>query len=80
MEYKFKTLAREEMDHAAFKQARTDLGLSVRQLAEILNTNEKTVRLWESGKNDRPVNPIAVRVVTMMIDGMNPLKYVDVVE
>lgn len=76
----FYTLAKDDMTGTEFKQAREDLGLTVRQLAEILNTRERTVRLWESPKADRPPNPIAIRLVCMMMDGMNPLKYIDVVE
>lgn len=80
MDTDFRYLARDDMDSKAFKRARYDLGLTVRQMAEILNTTDRTVRKWESDQDDRKPNPTAVRLVCLMLDGMNPLKYIDVVE
>lgn len=56
-----------------FKAAREKLGLSINQLASILNTNPVTVRRWEmpeSKKTGRPPNPIACQVLRWMRDGV----------
>lgn len=51
-----------------FKEARRNLGLSQRQLADEWNmgkNGERTIRRWEQG--DVPVNPIAAYCICMMI-------------
>ena len=61
-----------------FKKARRDLKLTVNELAKILNSNSRTVRLWEQEAEDtydrspRPPNPIACRVLQWMLDGYRP--------
>jgi DNA-binding XRE family transcriptional regulator len=61
-----------------FKKARRDLNLSVTELAKILNSNSRTVRLWEQeaentyDRSPRPPNPIACRVLQWMLDGYRP--------
>ena len=55
-----------------FKEARRKLGLSASQLGIVLNVDSRTIRKWEHADNTRPPNPIAVRVVTWMLDGYRP--------
>lgn len=55
-----------------FKEARRLLGLSASQLGDILATDARTIRRWESEGDPRPVNPIAARVVRWMLDGYRP--------
>jgi len=58
-----------------FKEARLKLGLSQRQLAEILRTNDVTIRRWEmssSQKNARDPNPIACAALSWLLDGYRP--------
>lgn len=60
------------MTAADFKQARSNLGLSQRQLAEVWSmgrNGERTIRRWEQG--DVPVNPIAAYCIALML-GENP--------
>lgn len=55
-----------------FRQARSDLGLTIKQLAEILDTSPVTVRRWEMDddkKTGRPPNPIACQVLRWLQDG-----------
>lgn len=49
-----------------FKEARHTLGLSVSDVADILNTEPRTVRRWEDGT--RSPNPVAVRVMQWLLD------------
>lgn len=63
------------MTSKEFKQARVELGLSVSQLAYILNTNKRTVLKWESDTDERIPNPIAVRVLGWLQDGFRPSQY-----
>jgi DNA-binding transcriptional regulator YiaG len=58
-----------------FKEARLSLGLSARQLSIILNTNERTIRRWETDDGTRPVNPIAIRVMEWMMAGYRPPEF-----
>ena len=58
------------MTPAQFKEARHTLGLSVNQLAAILNTEPRSVRRWEDGT--RTPNPVASRVLQWMLDGYRP--------
>lgn len=58
------------MTHEEFKEARHTLGLSVNQLAAILNTEPRSVRRWEDGT--RHPNPVASRVLQWMLDGFRP--------
>lgn len=60
------------MTPAEFKRARFDLGLSASQLGRIVNSDPRTVRKWESEVDQRPVNPIAIRVMQWMLDGYRP--------
>ena len=55
-----------------FKEARQKLGLTQRELADILNSNPRTVRHWETDDDTRPVNPIAERVLEWMLNGYRP--------
>lgn len=55
-----------------FKEARNNLGLSINQLAEILNTNPVTIRKWETPDDRntaRKPNPIACQVLRWIADG-----------
>ena len=62
-----------------FKAARYKLGLSAQELADILNSAKRTVRLWEQNQsydgNLRAPNPIAVRVLEWMLDGYRPPQF-----
>lgn len=58
-----------------FKEARLSLSLSARQLSIILNTNERTIRRWETDDGTRPVNPIAIRVMEWMMAGYRPPEF-----
>jgi DNA-binding transcriptional regulator YiaG len=58
-----------------FKAGRKLLGLSVTQLAHILNTAPDTVRKWEmpdDRSTSRGVNPVAQRVMRWMLAGFRP--------
>lgn len=55
-----------------FKKARQTLGLSASQLGDILGTDPRTIRRWESEGDPRPVNPIAARVMQWLLDGYRP--------
>ena len=59
------------------KQARRKLRLTVRELAHILNTTERTLRKWETPFDDRPVNPVAARVVEWLLSGFRPPQFPD---
>ena len=58
------------MDSAQFKWARGQLGLSIDQLSEIIDVNQKTIRIWERG--DRNPHPTAGRVMGWMLNGFRP--------
>jgi DNA-binding transcriptional regulator YiaG len=63
------------MDNTEFKAARNGLGLTLLELALILDTDPRTVRKWEAATDRstaRAPNPIAVRVLTWMVDGYRP--------
>ena len=49
-----------------FKAARHSLGLSVAELAFVLNTNDRTLRRWIDG--ERSVNPIAGEAMRWMTE------------
>lgn len=56
-----------------FQAARYKLGLSLSQLAIILNVSRRTVERWEQGgASSRGVNPTAVRVVRWLLGGYRP--------
>ena len=63
-----------QMTPAQFKEARHTLGLSMSQLARILNVDPRTVRKWEADGvvSARPPNPIACRSMRWMLDGWRP--------
>jgi DNA-binding transcriptional regulator YiaG len=54
-----------------FRQTREDLELSVAQVARLLQTNERTVKRWESG-DDRMVHPTAAMVMDWFAGGFRP--------
>jgi DNA-binding transcriptional regulator YiaG len=57
---------------AEFGEARRKLGLSINQLADILNTNPVTVRRWEMDEERntaRDPNPIACQVLRWLAEG-----------
>ena len=53
-----------------FKEARHQLRLSIKELANILNVNARTVRYWEDEGGARPPNPIACRVLEWLENGI----------
>ena len=60
------------MNWQEFRVARKSLGLSVSQLAVILDTNPVTIRKWETPpdyKTSRSPNPIACQVLRWLTDG-----------
>ena len=60
---------------AEFKEARRRLGLTQAELAEILGTNDTTIRKWEApagASTSRPPNPIACRAVGWLLAGFRP--------
>ena len=65
------------MNPDQLKQARRKLRLTVRELAHILNTTERTLRKWETPLDDRPVNPVAARVVEWLLAGFRPPQFPD---
>ncbi|WP_188911900.1 helix-turn-helix domain-containing protein [Aureimonas endophytica] len=65
------------MTPAEFKEARQTLGLSISQLARILDSAERSVRYWEDASSDRPLNPIAGRVMEWMLAGWRPPEWPD---
>ncbi|MEP5730819.1 MAG: helix-turn-helix domain-containing protein [Sulfitobacter sp.] len=62
------------MTSEEFKEARQKLGLTLTQIAVILDTDPRTIRKWEAtqGTNARSPNPVAARVVTWMLNGFRP--------
>lgn len=52
------------------------LGLSGKQLAEIMGVDVRTVRRWEEIGGRQP-SPTAVRVVQWMLDGFRPPEWPD---
>jgi DNA-binding transcriptional regulator YiaG len=60
------------VNSAEFRSARRKLGLSVNQLADILDTNTVTIRRWEMAAERgtaRAPNPIACQVLRWLHDG-----------
>ena len=57
-----------------FKEARKALGLKQREMADILNVSQRTVRSWEqdNGIGQRPVNATTARVVEWLLNGFRP--------
>lgn len=69
-----------KMTAEQFKAARIKLGLSVAQLAEILDTNASTISRWEapeSATTKTPLNPTAARVMQWLLDGFRPPQWPD---
>lgn len=63
------------MTPTEFRAARHTLGLTLAQLARILNVDPRTVRRWEAGptvESGRPPNPVACRVLEWMLKGWRP--------
>lgn len=60
------------MTPAQFKDARNRLGLSASQLADIIDSDPRTIRKWEREDGTRPPNPIAVRIMEWMLTGYRP--------
>lgn len=57
------------------RQARQQLGLSVQQFADLLDTDAQTVRRWQMGKTAstcRDLPPRAQRLITAYLDGYRP--------
>ena len=52
-----------------FKSLRRETGLTVRDLADLLLMNEKTIRVWERASGQDP-HPTAVRVLEWIRDGL----------
>lgn len=60
-----------------FKNSREAMGLSVRDLAYVLGTEERTIRKWETENGIGP-NPVAARAVKWMLeDGFQPPELMD---
>jgi len=53
-----------------FKAKRRALGLSVGDLAEILDTSKRSILKWERG--DYPPNPVASQCLCWFEDGFRP--------
>jgi DNA-binding transcriptional regulator YiaG len=58
------------MTPAEFRAGRQQLGLTLKELGGILNTDPRTVRRWEN--HERPLNPIADRVMEWLLAGYRP--------
>lgn len=64
-----------DMTSEEFKAARIKLGLTVKQLAAILDKNHSTISRWEAQPNastKTPIDPTAIRVMEWMLDGFRP--------
>lgn len=60
------------MTPAEFKQARQSLGLTLSQLAAILDVDSRTIRKWEapeSALTSRDPNPTACQVLRWLASG-----------
>ncbi len=63
------------MTPTEFKEARRKLGLSQRELGELLNTSPVTIRKWETdaeNASSRKPNPVASKVMGWLLDGFRP--------
>ena len=61
-----------------FKQSREAMGLSVRDLAHVLGTEERTIRKWETENGIGP-NPVAARAIKWLLeDGFQPPELLEV--
>ena len=58
------------MSTAQFVKARATLGVSVNEMAVLLNTDSRTVRRYEDGTRT-PGGPVA-RLVEALLDGWRP--------
>ena len=61
-----------------FKRARQLLGLTQRQLAEVLGTSDVTIRKWEmrdDKSSSRKPNPVASTAMQWMLDGYRPSNF-----
>ena len=66
------------MEHDEFKAGRRRLGLTQKQLGQILDTAPTTIRKWEMPDDNstaRGVNPIAARVMRWMLAGFRPPEF-----
>lgn len=69
-----------KMTAEQFKAGRIRLGLSVKQMAEILDTTPSTISRWEaptSASTKTPLNSTAARVMQWMLDGFRPPQWPD---
>lgn len=60
-----------------FKETRRKLGLTLSQLAEILDVDARTIRKWEAthGANQRAPNPVAAKVMGWMMAEGRPAEW-----
>lgn len=66
------------MNSAAFKAGRQALGLTLAELAFILDTDPRTIRKWEASdtaSTARAPNPVACRVMSWMLAGYRPAQW-----
>lgn len=61
------------MTSKEFKEARYRLGLTQKQLGNLIDTNPRTVRKWEDG--ERSPNPVACQVMRWMLAGFRPPEF-----
>jgi len=64
-----------KMTSEEFKAARLKLGLTVNQLAAILDKNHSTIARWEASpgaSTKTAIDPTSIRVVEWMLDGFRP--------
>ena len=65
------------MSPQEFKETRINLGLSINELAKILDTNTVSIRRWEMSDDKRTArapNPIACQVLRWLNSGELQLK------
>lgn len=66
------------MTPSEFKEARQQLGLSQRELGDLIDTNPVTIRKWETddkNSSSRKPNPVASKVMRWLLDGFRPPEF-----